>query len=355
MDMKIIFALVLAAFLPLFAQPVFTADDLPDIGYEAVLGADSSDEVPVDVGTAGGPQTWDFSPMVNDFEIPFDVIAVAGTPAEATFNDKADFVYHIENFPVPGQDSMSIEWWQYYKVETDAMMMVGEYRILTDTFEITQLHDYNPDLINTPQPFQMGSTWRTSMYAKDTLNPVVTLDTWEMTANQVDAWGTITVPKGTYEALRYITYDTIITRVNIFTPGTPDTTATINYTWVASGTGPVMILRSEDGEINPDYDTAGTYMALISNNIPDAVEETNPALVKVSIDGREVFFSNPKTGYVEAALHDATGSRTCELYSGTMTQGEHRISLPDDLGKGIYFVRLHTLSGSFRAKLVIVR
>ncbi|MBN2379520.1 hypothetical protein JXM67_06930 [candidate division WOR-3 bacterium] len=338
------------------AQPVFTSADIPEIGYEAVLGADSSDEVPVNAGTTGGPQTWDFSPYVNDIEVPFEVIEVAGTPADTTFNGEADFVYHINHFPVPGQENMSLEWWQYFKIETEALMLVGEYRIITDTFTLRQLTDYDPDLINNPQPFQMGSAWSTSTYSKDTLDPngFITLDTWKKASNEVDAWGTITVPKGAYQTLRYITYDTTITQLNIFVPGIPDTLATIQYTWVARKTGPVMILWSRDDEQNPEYDTAMVYVTLLSNNLPGVEEGVTVPSVPVKIVDRVLYFNLPESGYIRLDAYDALGRKEASLAEGFYASGQYSIALPNDFSSGVHFLKLNTPSSAICTKYVLL-
>jgi hypothetical protein len=89
----VFFAVILSA-LPLLAQPVFTEDDLPDIGFEATHLIDPDTLIPVNVGSTGGPQTWDFSREVIGDTQSFEVIEVAGTPVADSF-PQADYVQYL--------------------------------------------------------------------------------------------------------------------------------------------------------------------------------------------------------------------------------------------------------------------
>ena len=166
---------VLAA-LPLVAQPVFTADNLPEIGYEAMFKADTSEEIIVDVGATGGPQTWDFFRAVEGTEVPFEVLDLEDTPAGDSFSTVADFVYHIDRLPI--NDTMSVESWQYLKVTPSELLMVGDYNIVFESMAL--FHDYEPDRTNSSLPVQMGAQWQDSYYTADTLDetgPIV-LEMW---------------------------------------------------------------------------------------------------------------------------------------------------------------------------------
>jgi hypothetical protein len=153
---KIVLLLVSAfAALPLAAQPVFTADDLPPIGYEAEFLSDTSEHIIVDVGTTGGPQRWDFSRKVEGETIPFEVLDPNTTPVGFLFPD-AEFVYHLAGTLM---DTLSGEIWQYYKTTSTEMLMVGDYiesyHPILDSIKIT--HNYEPDRINSV--FRVQAEW----------------------------------------------------------------------------------------------------------------------------------------------------------------------------------------------------
>lgn len=341
--------LFLIAFLPLAAQPVFTADDLPDIGYEATLVQDTAEVIIVKVGS-GGHQTWDFSRDVTGLEVGFEVLDPKDTPAADSFPD-AEFVYHINGRL---QDTISGEAWQYYQTTSNEMLLIGEY-LVSDTFVICR--DYDPDRINSVLPFQMGAEWDDSFYTADTISHElnIIIEQWGKSHSKVDAWGSLIVPADTFEALRYITYDTTITLLTIFVPGDTDIVTTINYTWVAADVGPVMLITSLEDEIDPQFDTAGTYMVLIENNLTPGIEETKMATSpEIRIRDQKVFFNTARAGVVELNLYDAGGRMAACLCHGILPSGEHSLTLPADLPRGVYFIRINTSGGTLSGKFVVL-
>ncbi len=350
MKKAFVLALLVAA-IPIVAQPVFTADDLPDIGYEATLVQDTAEVIIVDVGSTGGPQTWDFSREVTGLEVGFDVLDPDDTPAVDSFPG-AEFVYHINGRL---QDTISGEAWQYYQTTSNEMLLIGEY-LVSDTFVICR--DYDPDRINSVLPFQMGAEWDDSFYTADTISHElnIIIEQWGKSHSKVDAWGTAIVPADTFdEALRYITYDTTITLLTFFVPGDTDIVTTINYTWIAADAGAITRISSLEDEIDPQFDTAGTYVVLTENNLTPGIEETKmTAPPEIRIRDQRIFFNTAQAGVVELDLYDAGGRRAASLCHGILPTGEHSLPLPANLPRGVYFVRMRTSTESMTGKFVVL-
>lgn len=344
-----VLAFILAA-VPLAAQPVFTADDLPDIGYEATLIQDTAEVIIVKVGGTGGHQTWDFSRDVTGLEVGFEVLDPDDTPAVDSFPG-AGFVYHINGRL---QDTISGETWQYYQTTSNEMLLIGEY-LVSDTFVICR--DYDPDRLNSVFPFEMDAQWHDSFYTADTISPQlhIILEQWGKSSSRVDAWGTAIVPADTFEVLRYITYDTTITLLTIFVPGDTDTVTTINYTWIAADAGTITRISSLEDEIDPQFNTAGTYVVLTENNLTPGIEETKKAASpEICIRYQKVFFNTCQAGVVELNLYDAGGRMAACLCHGTLPSGEHSLPLPADLPRGVYFIRINTSGGTLSGKFVVL-
>jgi len=341
--MRKVILITVVAMLPLMAQPVYTADDFPEIGYMASFDAEKGD-ITVDVGTTGGPQSWDFTGVTATLEATFEVLDLEGTPAGDSFAGVADFCYHFDNIPVPGQDNSFVEYWQYLKMTASEVLQVGNYEILTDTLTLEAYHDFEPDRVNSTIPLQVGSTWIDESYVKDTLdeNGLITLDRWESSVVEVDAWGTVTVPKGTFEALRFISYDTTIVKFNFIVPGEPDTVRTIRYWWVSADMGPIVILSSKEDETNPEFTSASIFLAMTENNLPDdAIGEVNPIRnLKAEIDENRLLFSTPQPGYVRIEIFDALGRKEALLLDAYLSSGKHQALLPDDLSSGVHFISI---------------
>lgn len=344
MKAGIVFALLAA--LTLSAQPVFSEEDLPKIGYQAEFVSDTSETIPVDVGTTGGPQTWDYSRTLTGIAQTFEVLDPASTEWGNLF-PTAEYAYRISGVL---SDTISGDMWQYLETTATQFLLLGDV-YESDTFLLT--HDYEPDLIQTPLPMEMGASWNTSYHTLDSLDDMgfILLERFSHTWNLVDAWGTVIVPRGSFQALRTITYDTTMLSLTFFgTPMGGDTSITIGYTWIAKDVGPVMYVTSRDEEVNPEFDTAGTYAPLFENNT--AVEEEITARPFIQAAGEEVVFQVQPASLVRVSLYDASGRRLTELYYGISAGEGERLTLPRDLSRGVYFVRLQTPFRSASLKIV---
>lgn len=349
-----VFSAVILAALPLAAQPVFTEEDLPSIGYEATFAEDTSDIILVYVGSTGGPQRWDFSRKVEGDTIPFEVLDPATTPVGFLFPD-AEFAYHQAGTLA---DTISGEMWQYFSTTQTEMLIIGDYiesyHPIIDSIKIT--HVYEPDRINSVFPLQMGAEWHDYFHTVDSLDPtgVFTIETTSSSSSRVDAWGTVITPADSFVTLRYVTYDTTLIIVRIMDVLDTILSRTINYSWVAADVGPVAYITSLDDEQNPEFDTASSYRVL--NGDSGGVVESG--LIKSSlhleITGDDVYFSVPHTDEVRLDLYDAAGRRLSALYHGVLPAGDHNLRLPTDLAQGVYFIRLNTSGESLAIKFVVL-
>lgn len=351
--MKKIFPfLFLLSFVILNAQPSFTEADLPVIGYEAMFVSDTSSSIVVDLDKAGGPREWDFSREVFGDTALFEVLSPDNTDWDTTFT-KAEFVYHTTG--VLG-DSMSGNMWEYLRTTSAYVRLLGGVAVY-DT--LTLLGKCNPEQIYTPLPLEMGSKWSDSIILQDTLSTdpapmVIEIKRYE--SNEVDAWGTVTVPLGSYSSLRIRTYDTTYITLTLATlPIMGDTSMTINYKWVAKDVGGVMTISSNDGETDPEFQDAASYAPLVKNNITTSVEE-KPALYTSSLTviGNKVLFESPTLMPVKLAVYDILGRNVGTLYDGTPKAGKEVVNLPPGLSRGVYFIKMVTDKENLTVKAVIL-
>lgn len=344
--------LALLAVLPLAAQPVFTEEDLPEIGYQAEFLSDTSEVIVVEVGTTGGPQTWDYSRAINGLAETFEVEDPDSTDWESSF-PTAQYVYHLAGVL---SDTLSGEMWQYMEATPTEFKLLGAVMV-SDTFEV--FADYNPDRTQSVFPLQMDATWNDFFHIQDSIDQAGTIlfDQIGKSSSEVDAWGTVIVPADSFDALRIITYDTTITTILFFgVPMGADTSVTIGYSWVAKDVGPVMYITSRNWEQNPEFDTAGSYLALFQNNLePPAVEEkvaTRPLFV---VRGNEVLLHLEAGLAIDVSIYDASGRKVEGLYNGISGAGELRLMLPRDLSRGVYFIRLQTPTCTACEKMISIK
>lgn len=345
--------LILLAAVPLAAQPVLTEEDLPDIGYEAEFNEDTSETIVVDVKTTGGPQEWDFSELGPGVPIMFDVLDPADTPIPDSFPE-AEYVYHFTGLL---QDTVNGEWWQYIKTTSSEVLMEGDHMYM-DMFDGVELsHDYDPDIVHTTNPLEMGSTWNNHYRVIDTISPapVVAFDRETWSWSEVDAWGAVITPSDTFEeVLRYVTYDTTIELVTFLVPLPPDTFEVISYTWVTAGNGPVALVESLDGETDPEFSQAESMRVLVEHNLTGAVEENPESASWIRVAGNSIEFNLEYSGWVVIDIYDVSGRNLETLMSASVGIGEHCCLLPE-LSSGVYFVSVKTPYEVLSTRFVTVR
>ncbi len=345
---KVTIFLTLFATIPLFAQPIFTENDLPKIGYEAKFVSDTTDTIIVNLGNSGGPQTWDFSRKILGDTNTLKVIKPEGTPVVDSFPD-AKVVYYMTGALF---DTIQGKQWQYYNPTSSKMNLLGDYTNIGDTMLI--YHDYDPDRVNSVFPLKMGASWDNAYETNDTLdkNGLIISERTTVAHSKVDAWGEVIVPAGRFKALRIVTYDTTIAKMTFLVPLTPDTIEKIKYQWIAADLGPVMLIESKDGETNPSFDTASLYMALVKNNgIQENYAPILTSMLKVK-DSR-VFLNLAHSEYVRLEIFDVSGNKTAVLHNSALSAGEHSLKIPK-LIPGVYFVKMTTPTCSRAAKFIVL-
>ncbi len=120
---------------------------------------------------------------------------------------------------------------------------------------------YTPPLIANPLPMTFGSAWNgVSTYTGFIEGVGNVVITQENTGN-VDGWGTITLPNGTFECLRYSL------EVKVTTQGV--TTTTTIYTWVIAGLAQAATITETTITV-PFVGTITNYAIGYSNRVPAA-------------------------------------------------------------------------------------
>ncbi|MBN2379521.1 T9SS type A sorting domain-containing protein [candidate division WOR-3 bacterium] len=364
--MRNVLVIIPLSMIPLMAQPVFTADDVPEIGLKLTYTYDQSPLLAVNIGTTGGPQTWDFSREVSGAVDSMDIIEPSGTPAEDSFPD-ADRAYYRQGYFVYKvseieYDTINYETYAYYKTTSTAVLYLGQYINYHSTEFPDECEDTDPDLISSAVPLQMDAQWQNSTSSVDTVEQEEFIYTLDQTGNshtKVDAWGEMLLAQDTFEVLRAITYDTTVLHVTglNFPLDTTTTFTYITYTWRAAGLGQVALIRSEEGETNPDFALATSYVVLTEHSGGGTEVEdiaSRSVVPDLGVRGGKVRFNLTMTGQVKLEVFDVGGRKTCGLFHGVLPEGEQVFDLPRDLNSGVYFIRLEHPSGTSAGKFVIV-
>lgn len=245
--MKLLRSMVLlmlfVVIVPLYSQIVIDWTEVPHyIGTEWTKNG--KDSVNVDLGSTGGPQTWNFTsqPMGTESEDLF-IVPVSSTPFVDSFPD-ANLVY------MSFADSDTV--YQYYELIPDFMNTLGLGGVGPDTNFLLQ---YEP-IDSAPLPLSYGDS-RHFHYGFSMAEGIDSVRFDHYGFQICDAYGTVIVPYGNFECLRVCDFDTCV--MTVFVSGVPvfsDTITYIVYGFPAEDYGAVVCIKSYPDETNPNYTEA---------------------------------------------------------------------------------------------------
>lgn len=204
---------LLLLLLPLAANAQITLTDQHFPGGGELFIFSTLNDPSIDYQTTGANQTWDFSALTptgqrglqtNDIlqagglaQLMFGILAPADYKA-AYFNSAIDFpLAQLSGFLPVQIDGMN----QYTRIAPDAVQTVG-YEIISSGTG----YAFRSDTIETRYalPLTFGNSYESRGSTALDLNPIYDAQ-WRQhrhRVSEVDGWGTVTTPHGTFQALR---------------------------------------------------------------------------------------------------------------------------------------------------------
>ncbi len=335
------------------AQITVYQTDMPhSIGDTSIYKFSESD-LEVLVGDTGGPQAWAFDTTFTGHTVSVAVVDKDATPFAPQFPD-ANLVWYYGL-----EDTGQV--YVYFHLGSDLFV---EHGFGFDTPETTfaQVWEVPDTLMVFPATY--GTAWSSHSLATDTLNPQTWLTTERFTHNLADAFGTVTLPMGTYSALRVATLDTtIITTYYLGIPVLADTTIGMEYSWVTRHLGLLSSVSQMPGFAR-DTIVEGELQVLVASNI--GISESGQSVPLLSpLEARPNPFSGQvefrlslaDEGPVQVTLYDPSGRRVRSLFDGRATVLALTWNGTDNRGRtlppGVYFCRALTPEGAFLARVVL--
>lgn len=295
----------------------------------------------INEGNSGANQVWNFA---NLTEISTPVSVTYHAPSSGSGSS---------NFPGATLSQEIDGSWSYIKDEGNAYFSMGMYtkdmlRTFSDEQKLMQFpFSYNSSFNDTYK--SLTSAEELEIYSHGTTNVVA------------DAWGTLTLPSGTYNnALRIKTVtnntDTMVTSGGSFVFGS----TTTSYSWYVSGikvpvfgityivgdffsTKAVSYVTQFSTSIQQNTQTAESYK--LEQNYP------NPFNPSTSIN-----FSIPKSGFATLKVYDILGKEVATLVNGNLNAGSYSAEFnASNLTSGVYFYKLETEGFTSVKKMSLVK
>jgi len=354
MTARVILTLVLwmvlriQASLPLFAQPVFTSQDLPSTPgqwYRAYVDTSGVD-VATWVRPKGGPHRWDFSsPRVVPERIERVDIVPASDGGHGGSFPGATYAERLS------RESSPIQSWSFYALAPGRGRLYFGFHdaVSKPANPVTAFRESTLDIPDLGP----GSSWERAVTFEDSIDagiavvPVLIEFTSRAT---VDAWGSVVLPGlGEMPAWRvnevntYVATDTSL--------GFPLGKYYVrNYFWLVKGIGKAVHMISKSSSAVPPEDfgpSAYVHRVFESSAIPSVPTFTPATGLSAARKGDEIFLSWDRgTSNTTYVVQVAPGLNSGESWSGLVTNRDTFLFDPIPRGAGQRFYRVFEVSGS---------
>jgi len=317
--------------IALYAQPTLTAATNNPVPGDAFLGY-QLDPTGTTPGAAGGPVTWSFTTLPVTGMDTTTYLACASTPYCDSFPgsnivmfDNTDYYY----------ENASSALFSYLGIVAPPIFIytTGTYGILY--YPLTYNSTFN-DTFSASFSF-----FGTAFYHH------------EVDSMVYDAYGTITLPSGTYtNAVRVHVFSVSI---DTSTGMGADTGLIETYSWYIAGFHNPIFTYTVD---TADGNSAEYYINPITLSTNLTKQETlnlqvfpNPAADAINLK-----FNLYDNSSASATLSDITGRVIYTFGNDKINNGANEITFPvNDLPNGMYLIRLQTAEGNITKKVIVSR
>lgn len=359
MKKRLLPTLLILSSVQVFSQVTVNQADMPSAGD--TLRFSVANTSGIDAGSGGSNQTWDFSNLqstsqfVDEFlpvaSTPFTYVATYGFPFSSSYSDMGrldNSAFQIPTIPIPGFEISITDVYNFYKSNSGDFSQMG-FGASINSFPVPI--PYSDADVLVPLPLTSSST-NSSAYSFNIQIP--TLGYYGRQAvrnNEVDGWGTLITPFGTFQTLRVrselVYTDTLAIDQLGFGFQLPEQSE-IKYKWLAPGYGwPLLEITAtvlpfigtetitrvvyRDGGI----DETGFNDQLQVN---DVLLYPNPAS-DVAIVNTQL----KKASTMSYTILDATGRVISQVNRGVQAAGTCMEILPLtqlNLANGMYFIKI---------------
>ena len=291
---------------------------------------------------SGANQTWDITGYgwvaTDTASLEFRATR-AGTPGE---NDPDFASANLTQVATFSDDSLEAEGATYSSFDSNGLYQLGSVFVFDvdgDMVDDTLKSLYTPAELDIPFPFTYMTTVSDSVtHSQFVADTLVSMDATAKDG-QVDGWGTLITPDGSFDVLRYAYEERIYFGGFVFVDNTVE--------WWGA-TGPIFQMNLSDGFGFPTLDmyyarqtvTDPTSIDPIDGELPRnfALQQNYPNPFNPS---KVVPFELDQASHVNLVVYDMLGRQIATLVDGSLPAGSHSVTWnPEDLPGGIYIARI---------------
>jgi hypothetical protein len=337
-----------------FSQIIVDSNEIPhEIGTRWVKNLRTN--VTVDLGTAGGPQTWSF--VTQPMGAENDTIVIV-TPSSSPFIDSFTNV----NLVYMQQELTDITY-QHYGLYADVMISLG---IGGTSMGDQWLWQFTPP-DSAPLPLHYGDSRHFYYHYMIAQVGVDSVTYSHYGLQECDAYGSVTIPYANYDCLRVCDFDTCV--MIMYVSGFPifyDTTTHIRHNFIAEHYDGVVCVLSQPDETNQYFSDAFSLERMIDftagraevdrRDVHSIYHYPSPFSNRVSF-----VYTLTEQCSVIMKIYDATGALVRTLDNMPDYAGSHTVRWNGThdrghvLPNGVYLYRIAAGATLHTGKIILVR
>ena len=344
----------------------------PSVGTEVRMLADTTGNVTVSLGSSGADQAWEFKQELKGIEIFYNYVAAAATPFGATVPGAESAIYTkqwLNIDPVPMllptgvKGFFDVYFYQKTSTANNQIIAVGIGANVGTIY--SGGYPFLAPGVDYQFPLSVGQRWlRKGVYSAPAKIGEIsaTLMMADSAWKEVDAYGRLAIPYGTFDCVRIKSRRYLTTKVNVFNTWLPMPSDTLYmYEWFTRDSGLLLQVTSKGGEKNENFTTCGSITRLSSSNKLTAVECTpdcGPGALQPSRCSLGQNYPNPfnpvtsipytlnQPSRVELAVFTILGREAAVLDAGLKPAGFHslvwdgRDASGNRMPSGVYVYRM---------------
>ena len=331
---NVVLLLSALAFMPaVFGQITITGSDMPqpDVTYPLVNAAITD----ISLGEISGANaTWDASDLIALMEAPLTPVDIndASISAALVFNSPFNSTYQCDfflptEFPDLGADlGIPLDGFNnFYQTDGDAYAIAG-IGLSAMGFDLPVTYDDIDEIL--PLPLEYGATMSSTGAFELDITGVLTYGLTQSREVEVDGWGTLILPSGSYEVLRTRTELAATDDVFIEQLGEPFTIdrEQVTYQWWGAGMGFPLLEITE------------IFGLPLTATFQDLSESSNVADAEAS--GAFTPFPNPIQHGQQLRWETPTAWILLDGAGRTVSSGQsNSLTILDDAPAGVYTLR----------------